>query len=91
MQTEDDRRTLCIGDISFTYFVWKRVVDFRKEKRVMSALHNYGILCGMWFLLSWVEFFPTTTSAGILLLTWLALGGHNTVYLLYHTLGRDIR
>lgn len=31
------------------------------------------------------------TITGVLLLAWLALGGYYTVYLMYHTLGRDMR
>jgi hypothetical protein len=37
--------------------------------------------CPVWSLTYW----------SILLAIWLFLGGHRTIYLTYHTLGRDLR
>ena len=39
-------------------------------------------------LLSWV--YERWTVVLVLLVSWLLLGGHRTIYLLYHTLPRDL-
>ena len=57
----------------------------------MKALHKYGLLSCLWFAMSWVEPVSGWPSAAVLLLAWLFTGGTHTLWLMYHTLGRDLR
>lgn len=55
------------------------------------SLNKYGFLSFLWFALSWLENESSLTTGLVLFSAWVALGGHYTLYLMYHTLGRDLR
>ena len=63
----------------------------QETEKMLSALHKYGLLSCLWFGMSWVESVSCWNSYLILFLVWLGMGGHHTLYIAYHTLGRDLR
>ena len=52
---------------------------------------KYGGLAAFGFALYAMGSFNYLVIILISFLIWIVIGGHHTIYLLYHTLGRDLR
>ena len=78
----------------FSNFNFFRSVKFRQIAMDggLSYKQKYGFLSVVAVVMS-LTGLPASSLAfwSLLLLIWLFLGGHRTLYLAYHTLGRDLR